>query len=55
MRGKRTLDHSLIEYRWRLHPVTDALSHPTMMHFLIYTICRALVDSKGDLLKSSTS
>ncbi len=51
MQGRRRLDHPLIEYRWRLHAVTDALAHPTMMHFLIYTFCRALVDGRGDLLR----
>lgn len=51
MQGRRTLDHPLIEYRWRLHAVTDALAHPTMMYFLIYTFYRALVDGRGDLLQ----
>ena len=51
MQGRRTLGHPLIEYRWRLHAVTDALAQPTMMYFLIYTICRALVDGQGDLLQ----
>lgn len=51
MQGRRTLDHSLIEYRWRLHAITDALAYPTMMHLLIYTICRALMDGQGDLLR----
>lgn len=51
MRGKRPLDHPLIEYRWRLHAFADAMIHPTMLHFLIYSICRALADGQGDLLQ----
>ncbi len=51
MQGRRPLNHPLIEYRSRLHALADALAHPTMMHFLIYTICRAVVDGEGDLLQ----
>ena len=51
MHGRRPLNHPLIEYRWRFHALADALIHPTMMHFLIYTICRAVVDGEGDLLQ----
>ena len=51
MQGKRPLNHPLIEFRWRFQALADALAHPTMMHFLIYTICRTLVDGEGDLLQ----
>lgn len=51
MRDKRPLDPPLIEYRWRLHAFADAVIHPTMLHFLIYSICRALADGQGDLLQ----
>ena len=51
MQGRRRLNHPLIEFRWRFHAFVDALAHPTIMHFLIYTICRAVVDGEGDLLQ----
>lgn len=51
MKGKRPLKHPLIEYRRRFLRVAHALTHPSTLHFSIYTTCRALENGKGDLLE----